>query len=76
MSLKTRKSQKHAAPTKIATTRRDYLQAKRLYHKIGEKAFGARSGSRVKHDYDAVKREYHALGRQLANLTGRKSRHK
>lgn len=73
MARKTR-SKKRAAPAKIAATRREYLQARRLYHKIGEKAFGARSSSRVKRDYGAVKREYHRLGRRLASLTGRKPR--
>ena len=75
MARKTR-SKRRAAPAKIAATRREYLEARRLYHKIGKQAFGARSSSRVKRDYGTVKRQYHKLGRRLASLTGRKPRRK
>lgn len=67
---------KRAVPAKIATTRREYLAAKRLYHKIGKQAFGKPDRSGVQRDYCAIKREYHHLGKCLAGLTGRKSRHK
>jgi hypothetical protein len=67
---------KKAAPAKIATVRREYLTAKRLYHKIGKKAFGKPGRSGVQRDYCAIKREYRQLGQRLASLTGRKPRHK
>jgi len=76
MARKTKRSKKRTAPGKIATVRREYTTAKRMYHKIGKKAFGKPSSSSVKKDYGAVKREYRRLGKQLAHMTGRRPRRK
>jgi hypothetical protein len=69
-------SKKRAAPAKVAAIRREYVAAKRLYHKIGKKAFGKPSRSGVQRDYCAIKREYRQLGRRLAGMTGRRPKHK
>jgi hypothetical protein len=58
--------------TKIATVRREYLSAKREYHKLGKKAFGKPSRSTVQREYCSAKQTYRKAGRQLASLTGRK----
>jgi hypothetical protein len=60
--------------SQTASTRRDYEQVKRLYHKVGKKAAGKPARSREQRDYNVVKREYHRLGNRLGSLTRKRDR--
>ena len=56
----------------VISARREYLSAKREYHKLGKKAFGKPSRSTIQREYCTAKQTYRKAGRRLASLTGRK----
>jgi hypothetical protein len=57
-----------------AALRKDYNEAKRVYHSLGRKAMGKSDSSPVKKDYKTAKAVYKKIGKQLGKATGMRAR--